>query len=515
MRCPARQIPFVAWRRVNERSRTVFLCLALLVLLLSANAESAPAQVDVPRLLERLEGLFRQAQANQVAPANDFPIPQRPMNQMKARQERLDTWCATYLHWLSESLDLNDDQKKQTQELLSHESSKNQRQWQRRQGNVPLPDTTVILFAGYGGPVVQITSDHWEKQLLHLLADGQKKMWMDVSLTRKSRIRDQYARRATALVDTELYLSPEVRDVVYQAARKLYRRDRTNGLFAFNRQSTYMRNESLVSLVTSVDDQHWTEAQQRRINDLRRPSTNQRAFVGTHVVIRGNQQEETWKQQVHVMYESAEKEFLNASAVRTSWMKTALELTPEQARHLELAGKGSTIRCLRRWKKSTQQRLDSVVDRSGDQNRATALNPPDITAIEEDQLWKHAFDEILRTARSEIAVERNRFVESSAVDFLMATLDRELVLHEHQISALRKLFEDTQPHLTPTRQPYLLELAMIVRAMSRINPVALREVLTEPQMSNWNLMASSFRVQNKSSAIVTVQHGQLQLSLGP
>ena len=485
----------------------------LAVCLMLGTGTASPAQDADPGLLERLGKLFQQrgrVREDAVpAPAN----PQRPADLVKTRRERLDAWCDSYLRWLVEELAFSDDQQRQIGQLLSGEVERNQRQWKERPGNFPLPDTTVIVFAGHGGPVARISGVRFEKELLKVLNPEQKRIWKVESLTRKLRICDQYARRATAIVDTELFLLPELREAVFQVGRKAYRNHGTNGLYAFHAQGQYMQRESLTSFVGSVDDEFWSEAQKRRLDDLRQPWSEQK---GDHFVVRGGQPEEFRHDQVGAICQTAERRFLNGIAVHTSWLATSLRLTPKQARHLEVAGKGSAIRCLRSWKKSTRRTLDRMTEQLDQPHISIRLTPPDVGAVEHDQLWKHTLNGIISSAGKDNAADRDKWIRATAVDFVLATLDRELTLSENQIPALRKLIETTQPHLTPDSQPRMAELAMVVRTISRIKRDSLDEILAEPQLSCWKLIESQFRLQlEKRIAVISVQHGTVQVRLGP
>lgn len=431
-------------------------------------------------------------------------------NSARVRQQRLDAWCLSLEDSLARDLDLNDHQRDELQKLLIKQSAINHQRWKAEQnqnrGN-QLIDATPILFAGSTGPTRRIARAV-DKVLPRLVNEEKQAQYADLKTRRKKRIGDWFAQRAVAVIDAELFFSDAQRDACFEELRPHTER-RSNGLFAFHRYSHYLPYEAL-PIVQTFRILELTPAQQSRLEDLR---TNASAGNQITLTLTSNATEQNEKQ-LHEAYQTARTQFLNAAAVRAQFLTTRLELPQEQARYLETAGKGVTIRSLNEWKKRTRKQMQQYAanPRFGAGMRV-GLPGPDIRRLEHDQLWKRAVTTVCENADTELFSRHDQQVLDGAIAFILATLDRELTLREDQIETMSQLVEKAEPHRVHIGQYYYLELAMLARTLVRIDEGQLADVLSEPQMKSWKLIKGAFRFRGKDRAELTTRNGDIHLNL--
>lgn len=433
-------------------------------------------------------------------------------NSARVRQQRLDAWCLSLEDSLAHDLDLSDDQRDDLQKLLIKQSAINHQRWKAEQnqnqnrGN-QLVDTTPILFAGSTGPTRRI-SRAVDKAMASLLSEDKQALYTELKTKRKQRIGDWFAQRAVAVIDAELFFSDTQRKACFDELRPHTER-RSNGLFAFHRYSHYLPYEAL-PIVQTFRILELTPAQESRLKDLR---SNASAGNQITLTLTSNATDQNEKQ-LHEAYQTARTQFLNAAAVRAQFLTTRLELPQDQARYLETAGKGVTIRSLNQWKKQTRKQMQQYAanPRFGAGMRI-GLPGPDIRSLEHDQLWKRAVNTVCENADADLFDRHDQQVLDGASAFILATLDRELTLREDQVETVRKLVDNTTPHLVHSNQYYYLELAMFARTLVLMEEEQLAEVLSEPQMKAWKLIKSAFRFRGKGRAEFTTRNGDVHLNL--
>jgi hypothetical protein len=426
------------------------------------------------------------------------------------RKKRLDAWCLAMEESLTEYLSLTGEQHAGFKELLAKELALSQRRWKKQDGNKAIADTTVILFTGRTGPTARIQSRAYGKGLSESLTEEQQERLSKLRTERNRRIGDWFARRATAVIDSELFLNDEQRTACFEDVRLRIAR-RSNGLYAFHKQHYYLPYEPARQFASKFKALQLTRAQQQRYQDLLGSDQNQ----NNHVMITvstGNNEEN--QKQVEAACQTAKTRFLKVAAVRAEYIATSLKLPQDQTRYLEIAGKGATVRCLKAWKKQTEKQVEQFAKNpqfAGGQQ--IGLGGPDVRTFSNDQLWKTAVKKVSSKTDLNVQEDREKHILDGAVSFVMATLDRELFLDDDQVEDLRSLVEETEPHRVNTHQYYMLELAIMARMLVRIDDKQLAEVLNESQMECWKQIKTPFRFQGKERANITTQHGDMNLNL--
>jgi len=475
---------------------------------------------DGPGLLERLGALFGGAievEEEVAAPvAMGFVAPnQAAPAEIAARQKRLDTWCLALEESLVQSVSLTADQRVELGRLLTQETALNMQRWkkqQQRNQNIAIPATTVILFAGKAGPTSRLLRAV-SKASSTLFTEQQQELYAENKTNRNQRIADWFARRATVVIDNELFLSDEQRTVCYEHIR-MQHMYRSNGLYAFHEQRYYLPYESPEKLTPWNTEFQLTRIQQRRWKDVIADNNGRNNHV---MVFVGAGQKNENDKQLEATYQQARKRFLNVAAVRAEHLSSSLELPQQQARYLEVAGKGATIQCLNSWKTQTQKQIKQWADNPQfvGRRQQIGLGGPDIRSFGRNKLWKSAVKKVCSTTESDVHQQRSERALEGAVAFVMATLDRELLLSDAQVKDLSQLVEESEPHQVASHQYYMLELAMIARTMVHINTEQLGNVLNEFQMECWKQIKAPFRFQGKERAQITTQHGDMNLTLTP
>lgn len=495
---------------------------------LSLNAGIANAQ-DAPQLLEQIGAVLRDV----VQPPNDvvvveeeeeeLAVPQllvdvpapavpevvRAADEITARRKRLDAWCQVKEDWLAAESELTPEQRLRLKKLLTKEAALNQQRWKRQEneGRV-LPDTMVILFGGTLGPTRRVHRGIL-RDFIGRLPQEQRRRYAEVSQRRRDRITDWFAERAACVVSSELYLTDEQLAACTEEMKKQTRRP-SNGLYAFHQQTHYLPYHSIESLQPRLDALTLTEIQQRRLTDLVAASKNNSQLM---VAINGGEKEHN-EDVLNGFARKAKQRMLTAAAVRTEYITTRLQLPPQEARHLQVAGKGVTIRHLNTWKKQTRAQLQQFAQnpRFG-LGMTIHLAGPGAALFEHDRIWQQAVRKVCEATNSKLIRTWSQRERQGATAFVMATLDRELMLRESQVEGLQRLIEASEPHQVGKPQEMLLELAMLARTLVRVDEADLRDVLSESQLECWEQMKRQFRYQNNTRTAVPTRNGEVWLGL--
>ncbi len=506
--------------RVSGRLRSVLVPLCAVSVILFA-AGDCIAQ-ERPGLLERLGDLLDAAAGREqvedaaidvevAAPAVPMlnPVVNRAQGEVETRQKRLDTWCLALESTLTAELMLTAEQQAAVKQVLTKEVALNQQRWKRQEHNQrPLPETTVILFAGMSGPTRRIYRAV-DRALPPLLTEDQLDRLAELTEQRQQRIGNWFAVRAASVVNSELFLNNEQLQACVENLRPHTSR-RSDGLYAFHQQKHYLPYEPLSSFLVRLKSVELTEKQRRRWGDLKAADPN-----NNHVMVTINSgADDQNEQQLDAAYQAARERFLNAAAVRTEFLTTSLQLPDPAARHLQVAGKGVTIRRLNAWKKQTREQIKQfAANQRFAPGVAIGLSGPQIQSFEQDRIWRRAVEKVCSSADTDLLRQHRQRELEGATAFVMGTLDRELTLREDQVEGLQLLVEETEPHRVSNSQYYFLELAMLARTLVRINEDQLADLLSESQMECWKLVKSQFRFQARRQAGFQTQHGEMQLIL--
>lgn len=433
----------------------------------------------------------------------------RAPGEIASRQKRLDAWCLALEDRLAKQFELTDQQRGELKKLLTKEAALNQQRWKRREPEGrAMPDSTVIVFAGKTGPTRRILRAV-DRTFADLLSESQMERYTEVSQHRRERIGDWFAQRAVAVINSELYLSEEQLQACFEDLRQ-HAGKRSNGLYAFHQQNHYLPYERLDGLLNRLKSVKLTAIQKQRSQDLKTGNSNNNHVM---VTINGGAVEQN-EEQLNAIYQQSREEMLNAAAVRAEFITTSLQLPQREARHLQVAGKGVTIRTLNAWKKQTREQIASFAENPRFGPGITiGLAGPQLNAFEQDQIWQRAVDRVCAATDADLVRQRQQQERQGATAFVLATLDRELSLQSGQLDELQRLVEEAEPQRVAKNQHYCLELAILARTLVRIDEERLSNLLSAPQMTCWELMKSQFRFQNDTRARISTQHGDLQLRL--
>jgi hypothetical protein len=487
-----------------------------------AGSPTAPAQHQ-RGLLDRLGDLFggavevEEVEEAQGGVARPFAVNGAPpaAHEVAERQARLDTWCLAWEEFLVRSLDLSNEQRADVHQLLINQSALSQQKWktQPQQRQPGISRMSVVLFAGATGATASIIRGV-EKGIPELLTDQQQEQYQTIRAIRKQRISGWFAERAAAIVDAELFLTGEQFAACLEDVRLQTARGKTNGLYAFHQQNHYLPYEQLGQFIRRFKKLELTTVQKRRWHDLRSGGQGHNNHVTVTIVGDADEQNE---KQLNEACEAARKRYLNAVAVRSEYLTNRLQLPQEQARYLEVAGKGVTVRRLNSWKKQTREQIKNFAANPqfgfGFGNQQVGLSGPSIRSLEQDRLWKRALEKICADRKTGVLRQHNERILRGATSFVLATLDRELHLDDDQAERLEKLVEEVEPHRVAPEQFYWFEMAILARTLAQIDQQQLSGVLNTAQLECLNLIKAQFRYQGKDHATITTQHGEINLNL--
>ena len=186
------------------------------------------------------------------------------------------------------------------------------------------------------------------------------------------------------------------------------------------------------------------------------------------------------------------KQLASSMTIRHEYLTTALELSADQSRRLQVAAKGATSRQLNSWKQSAVTAVRQHADKKLHRGQLISIVStfPTSQDAAEHTIWTRAVEDALNSAGGIKPDGFDEIQRSGATAFVLGTLTRELFLTDEQQTALRPLISDTHPEETPD-QP-VSELAMIVRTMLRIQSDKVSNLLDESQLVCWNLIRDSF-----------------------
>ncbi|MEZ6060551.1 MAG: hypothetical protein R3C19_09335 [Planctomycetaceae bacterium] len=416
--------------------------------------------------------------------------------EVAARRERLKTYADAFQDWAARTLELTESEQSGLHTALQDQLQQLGKNWKPNSGQ-PVSDYTPIIFTTQDGAAEFLNSRGVPTFLTGVLTSEKRR---NVFRDRRLAIDVMDLKYAITLFDHELFLTPDQRDDLSAAIEDGIAA--FDGQFAFNATPYYLPMASLNDIVTRLPKTLLSEVQRQRLADVVQTNGNEQ-----YLMISTSAGFEAWNKQLDDAVAGQQDRFARAIAVRVSWLEQILKLTPDQARHLEIAGKGAASQCIAEWKKQTRVQLKEwekqFVQQFAGQDFSFAMNLPDVDKLDENKLWLHAVEKL---DSSGVRSERTEFRRDALVGHVTGMLDRELWLSADQRADLKVLVDKSLPATVKVTQPYFGDMELLVVPLFRISDDDLAAVLTEPQKAAWKNLQTQFQVAG-NTVMLTIQGG--------
>jgi len=425
---------------------------------------------------------------------------QLPANELKSREKRLTAHAQAMKSWLTEKCVLSAEQQKQVDELIAGQVERSQqtfekRQMDQREQNRPVADHAPFRFTSNTGCSGQLLGYRWDKHLRDILADDQRDTYKEEIRKRQQAIRKPLLSYIVAQIDEELYLTTKQRERLFQELDSRMPDVRTQ-LYTIRPQSYYLSQTSLSPTLQRLPDDFLTSAQQQRLKDLAQSNQQSERYV----MFSTADSNESWAKQLTAAVENQKDRMNRVATVRLDYMAQEYGLSERDKHILQVAAKGTAIKCLQKWKKTTQSQLGNWEQhRRAGQNFSFAVNVPQMSEFDRHELWNYQIDKFV--SDSDEQPERDQLMRRANADFLTAQFDMEMWLSESQREKFHRLIEDTLPTERQAADQHIHELKLLAIPLFRLSESDLQGTLNPSQIEIWKLMTSYFQRNGRSIQI--------------
>ncbi|APZ92315.1 hypothetical protein [Fuerstiella marisgermanici] len=474
------------------------------VLLMNESAVAQKKETVVEKFADALGDLLREAVGEKkVVPAQRIrqmaqpALPEPAPDQLKRREERLTAYSNAMVEWIAPVCELSPEETALLQKFAADRVAEKQKDWKPDPNRDPLHDTFPVKFTLAMGTAEQLDLTRQQRKLNGLLNDEQLDRLSAAADERRAFHLHATVERVLNMLDEELYLTAAQRKEMYQPLRE--RLDGMEGSsFAFTPQSYYYKQQSLAFLLRRGDHLKCLNAAQRArakdFSDAAASQNNNGVSNEQYLYFSSSEGMHTWGDKLLEASKIQRERISRACAVRAAYGQAEWGLSDEDARHLEIAGKGVAENLIEDWKKTTRQRLKTYEDQAGrfGGNFSFGVSVPDLNLIESDALWKHTVESLLPVAY-EPALTRHVAMRRSSAIHLTALLDKELWLRPEQRSKVQELVEESLPSgnfQNPYRK-YMEEVATLVMPLFKFSKQD-ATVFQGAQQEAWNAMKGEF-----------------------
>ncbi|MEW4486792.1 hypothetical protein AB1L42_01855 [Thalassoglobus sp. JC818] len=454
----------------------------------------------------------RQPAMRFVAPGN---VPQAiPEGEIEDRKERLEHYLQSAATWVDAVVTLTPEQKQKLDEFHLELVTTSQENFVKstgpRDAQKPLTDFAPIRFVGKSGAGYLATGYDWIQFMKTLLDEDQQRTFQTALLERQERLRDALIGHLVNQIDEELFLTADQREEFRQEFIPKMVPGETR-LFSLNPQNYYIEYESLENLLSSLPDNVFRPAQLKRFGDLVQGSRSGNQNE-QYVTFMANEGVDGWQKKLEELHEHQQKRLKRSINVRIEFWEATGDLSEEDLRVLNVAGRGCVVYILEKWKKTHRASVagwEETVALNPNVNFGFSIQVPETSEIDSHQLWVTSLDRCI-DGSSEIDRERSAMLERAAAEYLVSLLDRELWLTEVQFQQLVELMLARMPRTLKTNQAYIQELILLTVPIANIDEAQWDEILNERQEEALEALRGHFQFQGDYVSIQMRNMGQFQ-----
>lgn len=495
--------------------------MALLIALASSSVQIQPLRAQeerataIEKLADFLGGALKAATGKAIprrvrpaAPvemlAQPAPAIVRPEREVKARLKRLQAYSVVMQDWATATAELSEQQRQALQKVAAVAVSDGQREWQ--QGH---PDQRNAVFQQQRGLgdyfPIRFTDVQGAARAVNILQE-QKKL-VDLSLTTAQQTalqtaeqeREQFHRDATLgyimnLLDEELYLTATQRETMRESVG--HQVDLTGACFGFQAQNYYFDEKSITGIVKSggAHLNALTPSQKLRAKDL---ASMENGSYNSEQYLSFSSEEgiDTWQDKLKEAVVTQKARLTRVIGVRVAFHRMSHQLSDQQTRRLQVAGKGAVDEVIASWKESSRKHLKSYeeqVGRFAGGNFSFGMQVPNVRQLEQNNIWKHT-EESIASGVTDALTARNEARRTATAKFIVAMLDKELWLEPFQRERLLDVVRKELPseeNVEPNRR-YFSEISLLCIPLFKFSRHDLT-ILSPHQREVWDEMKEPF-----------------------
>ncbi len=480
----------------------------------AADQAALAAMQERQNILNAAEDVIAATAFDQVLAAAAKP----PADEVDARRARLQAHAAAFRDWVAQTLDWSAEQRLQLDEVLKEELRAAEIRWEIPPDNrrkKPLSDFAPIVFTHKHNTENFLLPGGVTIRILDMLTVEEQTRWFEVMDERRQSIRTANLDYIVSLVDGEIPMTPEdrnlFRDALHERIGVVHHRlyDLDTGLYSFGKIHGMLPRRSLDVLLCDIGKAVLTDEQHLLLQSLTvsgRQSRNQQERIALEFT--SDVDANAVEVQLTTVLARERPRFQAAFAHEVAAAAYRWNLSDEQKRVLTVASKGVTERCLSAWKLRTVEALAVPIERLKVMREHVPqfaqirlpVQGPQISSIDDDELWQHTLQRVKDAAVEESTREYQR---TAVVGYVTGMLDKELWLTPDQRVPLRKLVDASFPQVIETRQPDLKEFELLVVPLFRIPEDQLATVLRESQLAAWKAMQNEFQRDGDTVALPT------------
>ena len=358
-----------------------------------------------------------------------------------------------------------------------------------------------------------------------LLNERQQARLLEATRERQQWIRSANLGHVVGVVDDLVMLRERQRDLMITAIRQVADKDRRKlfeldtGLFRFPDEKSVLPSSQLYVFLSGPPRDLLDSGQKFILDGHSTRSKMVRGRHTTRVPLPINAADELqMKRDIVAFLNMHRVDFARIVNERVAGLAESLALTDSQKRHLVVAGKGATKRCLVRWRSENIEKLQQMAEQVQRLGRADfgtlkiSVRGPSVHALEDELVWQYAIAKIT----SNVSARRNHAERRKAtVDYVTAMFDKELWLTPDQRERFSALIDASFPPVINIEQPHAKELELLVTPLFRVSADELKTVLRESQIAAWTSLGNQFERRGDQVILTLGDSSQVSFQLTP
>ena len=319
-----------------------------------------------------------------------------------------------------------------------------------------------------------------EDDLLEILNEDQKKKWQIANTERKQHNHEIFFKRVMNIANSSKLLSVKhQKKLAGLFPSKLPWLN--NALYSFRPNTRHAPEKSIFRLLMHPS-LSFTNAELIGLKELKFFHKYQGGKVAPGLHLQAFDGVEGWRKKINEQGELEQQKLQYTLNAASASAFDGIQLTPQEKRLLDLAGKGVAVKTVAQWKKTARQQTvayETYLIKWPGRNISFVLEIPFNSKIEQHPLWLNAMKKVTRSING----RRRGTASKETIEYAVAILDQELWLTPEQrvkvIGFYQNIhFTDQKNYRGPQYELYLLESAVRVSGPNKLD-----KILSKGQLS--------------------------------
>ncbi len=413
---------------------------------------------------------------------------------LPAVKRRVEAYLLSQKDWIDHHCQLTPAQSDRYDELISESLNNDSKRWSQGFLLPTARDLLPITFVFDGLGQKKFDAPLWHKKIDSFLTNSQQAVLNEARHEREARLRSEIRDHAYAELNGLLYFTPMQRPLVEQHLDSMISKSKTM-CFSISNKKAFFPYAYTIELLAGFPHEYITPPQAAM---LRLKRSNHLPSTRWSLVLTRSDSPEATNKKIDQLAERLRQELMRPVMVRFDCLIAFLDLSPADARRLEVAAKGAVHYKVNESKNSALQSYRNTEARMNNAQPGVALRysvtfpRPGIDAVfshpiiqEVDQSLEEEFESYFKVnAQNE---------HKARIAYIVSLLDRELWLTQTQREAFTELITGRMAVKPITSPDDIYEIVLIAFPLATISDQEVSEILDQSQLAGWKELQTHFQ----------------------